>query len=397
MVSFLHAADLHLGLRITRFRAEVAKKIREARFQSLERIRQQAKEQQVNFVLIAGDLFDDHAVDGDLARRAFDLLESFPAPVYVLSGNHDPLLPGAVWDRPPWNQPSPKMVRVLRQAKPEQVRLDVVLLPCPVMRKTSLNDPTAWIREAAPDGATIRIGVAHGSLKTREDLPTDDHLIARHAAHELKLDYLALGHWHTRQLFKGPDGVERTAYCGVHEPMRFPGASESRTGWLPYSSQKMQEFFDAGKGEVLHVRIEHAGAPPIIQPIDVGHLTWEEKSYSLRAGEELGAVINEVATRPAAERCLFRLKLQGILDAEAMLRLVHLQEVLDRYLWGELDREALHLQPTAAEIQEVAGQGVLQRILDNLQRESLSEDADRRALAERASLVLYQIAREVSA
>ena len=95
-VAFLHAADLHLGLRLTRFGAGTSKKIREARFQALGKIREAASEKRVDFVLIAGDLFDDHAVDADIARRAFDLLQSFPAPVYVLSGNHDPLLSGSV-------------------------------------------------------------------------------------------------------------------------------------------------------------------------------------------------------------------------------------------------------------------------------------------------------------
>jgi DNA repair exonuclease SbcCD nuclease subunit len=397
MVSFLHAADLHLGLRITRFRPEVARKIREARFQALEKLRQAAKDQAVAFVLIAGDLFDDHAVDGDLARRAFDLLESFPAPVYILSGNHDPLLPGAVWDRPPWNQASPSRVRVLRAARPEPVCAGVLLLPCPVFRKTSLNDPTAWIATTPTDTESVRIGVAHGSLKVRDDLPADDHLIARHAAHDLQLDYLALGHWHSRQLFPGPDGVARTAYPGVHEPMRFPGAVESRTGWLPYSTHKIHEFLDAGKGEVLHVRIDGPGAPPVIEPLDVGHLIWEEVTQSLAAGEDLGRLIDEVATRPATERRLLRLKLRGVLDADAMLRLDHLRKVLDRYLLGELEEAELHIQPTESEVREVAGRGVLGRVLEVLRQETRSAEPGQRQIAERAVLLLYQIAREVGA
>src|SRR5438105_3376040 len=132
MVSFLHAADLHLGLRVTRFSMDIAKKIREARFQALEKIRDTADEQHVDFVLIAGDLFDDHAVDGDIAKRAFDLLESFPAPVYVLSGNHDPLLAGAIWDRPPWKTSNRKKLCVLREANPTEAIPGVVLFPCPV-------------------------------------------------------------------------------------------------------------------------------------------------------------------------------------------------------------------------------------------------------------------------
>src|SRR5207245_10351506 len=122
-------AQWHLGLRITRFPPEVAKKIREARFQALEKIRDRARTRQVDFVLVAGDLFDDHAVDSDMARRAFDMLESFAVPVFLISGNHDPLLPGSVWDRPPWNQPAPTRVRLLREPKPIRGQPGVTLLP----------------------------------------------------------------------------------------------------------------------------------------------------------------------------------------------------------------------------------------------------------------------------
>jgi DNA repair exonuclease SbcCD nuclease subunit len=397
MVSFLHAADLHLGLRITRFPVEVAKKIREARFQALEKIRSAADEHKVDFVLIAGDLFDDHAVDGEIAKRAFDLLESFPAPVYVLSGNHDPLLAGAVWDRPPWNHSTPRKVCVLRECRPAEAIPGVVLFPCPVFRKNSTADPTAWIATAPAEEGPIRIGIAHGSLKVREDLPVDDHLIARHAAHDLKLDYLALGHWHSRQQFRGPDGVERTAYPGVPEPLRFPGSSESRTGWVPYSAAQREEFLDSGRGEVLYVRLDGPGNPPFLQAIEVGHLIWADESYELTSAEALSRLINEVALRTCAERSLLRLRLQGVLEADAMLRLQQLRSVLDRYLFAELDQSGLRLRPAEAEIGEVAGDGVLRRVLERLQSEASTADPEQRRLAERAILLLYQIAHEVSA
>jgi DNA repair exonuclease SbcCD nuclease subunit len=397
MVSFLHAADLHLGLRITRFPVDVAKKIREARFQALEKIRGAAEEHNVQFVLIAGDLFDDHAVDGNIAKRAFDLLESFPAPVYVLSGNHDPLLAGAVWDRPPWKNSNPKKICVLRECRAVEAVPGVVLFPCPVFRKNSTADPTAWIAAAPVDDGPIRIGIAHGSLKVREDLPVDDHLIARHAAHDHKLDYLALGHWHSRQQFRGPDGVERTAYPGVHEPLRFPGSSESRTGWVPYSAVQREEFVDSGRGEVLCVRLDGPGSPPVLQAIEVGHLIWADESYELTSAEALSRIIDDVAVRPWAERSLLRLRLQGVLQTEAMLRLQHLRAVLDRYLFAELDQAGLCLQPAEAEIGEVAGDGVLRRVLERLQTEASTAEPEQRRLAERALLLLYQIAHEVSA
>ncbi len=398
MVSFLHAADLHLGLRITRFDPVTVNRIREARLTALDKMRATAVEQQVDFVLIAGDLFDDHAVDSITASRAFEMLDALPMPVYVLSGNHDPFISGGVWDRRPWSQPSPKHVRVLRQAEPVEVGPGVLLFPCPVLRKTSLNDPTCWIAQTPVASSVFRIGVAHGSLRIRDNLPADDHLISRHAATELQLDYLALGHWHSRCLFADRDGVERTAYPGVHEPMRFQGNRESRTGWVAYSGADREEFLDSGKGEVLLVRLRHPGAAPEIEPLEVGHYLWQEETRELTSEEDLSRLINEVATRPAVERRLLRLHLTGILDATSMLRLEELREILThRYLLGELEDSGLHVRPTAEEVREVAGQGILRRVLDQLQGEAASSDPVVQAVAARAMLLLYQIAKEVQA
>jgi len=224
MVSFLHAADLHLGLRITRFEGEHADKIRDARFQAMEKMLTVAKERQVDFILIAGDLFDDAAMDGTTARRAFHMLEEASCPVYVLPGNHDPLLPGSVWERKPWAGAETEGVVVLRQSEPVQAVEGAVLFPCPVFRKTSLEDPTGWI-PVEPGQKTregVRIGIAHGSVKDREGLPADDHLIDPQAAATHGLDYLALGHWHAARQFTSQEGCIRTAYAGVHKPIGYP-------------------------------------------------------------------------------------------------------------------------------------------------------------------------------
>jgi DNA repair exonuclease SbcCD nuclease subunit len=379
-------------MRITRFSSETAKRLREARFQALEKIRDAAKAQAVDFVVVAGDLFDDQAVDADIAGRAFRLLDSFPVPVYVISGNHDPLLPGSVWDRPPWNAGNSGKVRLLREPRPVEVVEGVVLYPCPIYRKTSHKDPTAWIAETPKDVDTICLGLAHGSLKIRDDLPADDHLIPRTAATDLKLDYLALGHWHGRKAFPSPDGVERTAYCGVHEPMRFPDNTESRTGWSPYSSGKVAELLEAGKGEVLWVQIERRGTPPVLRALNVGHAIWVEESRELRTADDLSKLIDELATREAAERRLLRLRLTGVVDAGVKQGVRQLGKILDRYLFHELDESGLHMQPTEEQMTAVAGLGVLRHVLERLQQETTSADEKVRQVAERAMQLLYQIA-----
>eukprot|EP00913_Durusdinium_trenchii_P023356 g21934.t1 len=98
MLRFLHAADLHLGMRLTRFSKDAINRIREARFEALENIRSEAsqRDREYQFVILAGDLFDDVRVPREIAGRTFKLLESFPIPVIVISGNHDPSEPGSV-------------------------------------------------------------------------------------------------------------------------------------------------------------------------------------------------------------------------------------------------------------------------------------------------------------
>jgi DNA repair exonuclease SbcCD nuclease subunit len=392
MLSFLHAADLHLGMRVTRFPPEVAKKVREARFQALENIRTAARQRAVDCVLVAGDLFDHDCLERDIAHRAFDLLESFPVPVWLISGNHDPLLAGSVWDRPPWNQADSRRVRLLREAKPVRLADGALLFPCPVFRKTSMHDPTAWIGNVPVDSAVFRIGLAHGSLKVRAELPPDDHLIEVRAAEQFQLDYLALGHWHRRQEFAGPGGV-RTAYSGTHEPMRFP---DSASGWTPCSASR-REFFDADRGEVIHVRIEQPGAVPVLEPVPVNYLIWEEEERALTPDSDLGELINSYGTRPELGRRLLRLKLQGVVDAPLMLRLPQLGEVLDRYLWHDLDQAGLHLRPSEEQVRAVAGDGVLRRVLEQLEQEAGNGNPEGRLVAERAILILYRLAQEVQA
>jgi DNA repair exonuclease SbcCD nuclease subunit len=271
-----------------------------------------------------------------------------------------------------------------------------VIFPCPLLRRTSLDDPTAWIAQAPRAEGTIRIGVAHGSLRIREDLPVDDHLIARHAADDLHLDYLALGHWHSRRLYADREGVERTAYSGVHEPMRFQGSVDSQTGWAPYSGGRRDEFLDAGKGEVLCVSLRASGERPRIEPVDVGHYIWQEEQRQVASKDDLDHLIQDVATREGLELKLLRVRLSGVLDAENMLRLGMLRDILtNRYLLGELDTTGLHLQPTEEEVRDVAGQGVLRRVLEQLQAEATAPEPAVRQIAERAILLLYQIAKEV--
>ncbi|WP_373895631.1 exonuclease SbcCD subunit D [Virgibacillus sp. CBA3643] len=94
-ISFIHAADLHLdspfkGLADTP--EPIFKEILESTFTALDRLIQAAIDKQVDFVLMAGDLFDNEkqSLKAQIRlRRAFEKLKAHDIQVYASHGNHD--------------------------------------------------------------------------------------------------------------------------------------------------------------------------------------------------------------------------------------------------------------------------------------------------------------------
>ncbi len=263
-----------------------------------------------------------------------------------------------------------KNVRVLREATPVAVPgLPVLLFPCPLRNRNSVNDPTAWIGNHPPDdGArTIRIGLAHGSLNFLAQLPLDDHLIRADAAEHFQLDYLALGHWHKELRHPRGGAVVRTAYSGTHEPMRFPGSGTGlSTGWRSYSADgDAERFQDAGTGTALLVSIEERGAPPQIETVEVGRLRWLVETRDVTT--HLGDIVSEFAEKEGRERTLLRLCLTGVLDPEKHQRLdsVLKEIVTNRYCQGSsLHTTEVLIEPNPEELRRIVGDGVLARILE---------------------------------
>jgi DNA repair exonuclease SbcCD nuclease subunit len=97
MVQFLHIADLHLGSQLsTELPDESAGSdiFADANYVAVERLVDVAIDEAVDFVVVAGDLYDDDArsvrANSFLADQ-FERLAEVDVPVYVVYGNHDPV------------------------------------------------------------------------------------------------------------------------------------------------------------------------------------------------------------------------------------------------------------------------------------------------------------------
>lgn len=212
-MKFIHAADLHIdsplrGLEV--YDGAPLDRLRGATRAAMQNLVRLAIDQSVDFVILAGDLFDGKWQDmrtGLWTAAQFRELAQAGIPVFLLQGNHDAA--SKVRQAVTW----PENVHVFSVARPETVvleELNVALHGQGFAREQETTDLAA----AYPDAlqGMFNIGVLHTSLTGSPEhdtyAPTTmATLLARH------YDYWALGHIHARSdpaLSQDP----YVAYCG---------------------------------------------------------------------------------------------------------------------------------------------------------------------------------------
>lgn len=330
-MKFLHTADWQVGMRAAQF-GDKGEGVRQARLESARRVIEQARREKVDFVVVAGDTFENNGVERLKVREVAKILGGAGCPVYVIPGNHDFLTAGSVWEDEAWSEwPD---LHVLKAAEPTAAP-GGVLYPCPVLAGDSRDDPTAWIRA---DGNDIAIGVAHGSVENAayaQPLP-----ISRDAVALRGLDYLALGHFHSKTLYSDESGATRMAYSGTHEPTAFA---------------------EHASGNVLIIEIAHRGAAPQIQALRTGCLEWLSYRREIDQPGQIDVLAAELDGLAMPEHTLIDCAIDGTLfgsDHQALAKLLEIVE--GRFLFGRADVSRLTLDQTSPTWLEHLPQGYLQ-------------------------------------
>jgi DNA repair exonuclease SbcCD nuclease subunit len=215
-ITFLHAADIHLdsplqGLQ--RYENAPVERIRGATRRAFERMIDLALDRRVDFMLIAGDLYDGAWRDfntGLYLAKELGRLRDANIPVVIISGNHDAKNKMTRTLRLPGN------VRVLDDARPETIRLDdlgVAIHGQSFAREAVTENLAAGYPD--PVSGWVNIGLLHTGLAGLEGHEryapcTIDDLRSR------GYDYWALGHIHTRK-----------SHCD-NPPVVFPGNPQGR-------------------------------------------------------------------------------------------------------------------------------------------------------------------------
>lgn len=203
-IKILHAADFHLDSPFAGLTSEQAKLRRRESRQTLERLSNYVNQNNVQIVLLAGDLFDGAQTYRETVEQLVDALGSMRARVFIAPGNHDFYAARSPYATLKW----PENVHIFRTREIERVELPE--LSCAVYGAsfTDASQDTSLLEGfTALDDGLMHLMVLHADLNAAEARYDP---ITREQIEGSNLDYLALGHTHR---FSGVQTVGRTAYA----------------------------------------------------------------------------------------------------------------------------------------------------------------------------------------
>ncbi len=350
---FLHSADWQLGKPFATVGDEVKRhRLQVERVQVIRRMAAVVAERALDFVVVAGDLFDSPHVTKATVSAACEAMGLMRVPVLVIPGNHDHGGPGSIWEQAFFlrerEQLAPNL-RVLLRGEPVVLEKAVVF-PAPLLRRHEAGNPVAWVREAVDDAAVPgdlpRIVVAHGTVQGFGGMEDDEeggvgvaNWIDLASLPEGALDYVALGDWHgTKQV--GPVAW----YSGTPEIDRFPKGESNDPGNVL--------VVEAGRGRV-----------PVVEKVATGRFVWKREAFRFSddASVELfGARLDEWIGERRDEH-LLRLVLEGSLGIDAAGRLGKMLESWEARLARLKLEDRVMIAPSAEEIAQLT-----QRVEDPL-------------------------------
>ncbi|RHW43121.1 DNA repair exonuclease [Neobacillus notoginsengisoli] len=257
-VTFIHAADLHLDSPMAGLKnlpEPIFARLKESTFSSLRKIVDAAISNEVDFVILAGDLYDgeDRSLKAQSRFRAeMERLLGKGIPVFAIHGNHDHL--GGSWVK----MQMPENVHIFG-SKTESVLLETE--SGAAVNLYGFSYPTRHVTERKihtyekAAGGDFHIGILHGS-----DGSTTEHgSYCPFAVGELlekQFDYWALGHIHKRALL------------AENPPIVYPGNIQGR-------NRK-----ETGEKGCYLVSLDEAGAN--LEFMETNDIVWHEADISAR-------------------------------------------------------------------------------------------------------------------
>ena len=364
MTRFIHTADWQIGKPYRSISDEQKRfRLQQERLNAIGRIRDVARMQSAEFVLVAGDLFDSPAPATTAVLEVLEAIGEMEVPVVVIPGNHDHGALGTVWHRDDFQRHQRQMapnLQLLLETKPMELG-QVVLLPCPLLRNQDSQDPTLWLRSldwTALPADKPRILLAHGGVHgfgardyamDEEAQAGSNNLIDLDALPSDQIDYVALGDWHNLKQV-----TSKAWYCGTPEPDRFDQGDNNQ------------------RGQVLQVEVSR-GALPQVQSVPTGRIHWHNIRFRFNSDADLDRFEREVEelTTGRVARDLLRVEVSGSLSLAGHRRYDQLVSDLENRLLRLRLKGECQQAPEADELEALTARAedpLIARVASQLER-----------------------------
>lgn len=221
MVQFIHGADLHLDspfIGLKTLPDFLWEKIYQSTFTALTNLVNHAIDKQVDFVMLAGDIYDsdDRSVKAQAFLKAeMERLNQAEIPVFICHGNHDYIENSGLHLKMPENVElfsETVETKWLTTKNGERIAVSSFSYNSRWMTKRMITE-----YPKKHETADFHIGMLHGFS---EGLETSHGQYAPFTINELKskgYDYWALGHIHTRQVLE------------IQPPILYAGNTQGRS------------------------------------------------------------------------------------------------------------------------------------------------------------------------
>jgi len=298
---FLATADWQLGMTAHFLSDESRPRFHQARIDAVRRIGEVAAKENVDFVLVCGDVFESNQLDRAILPRTFDAVRSFTVPVLLLPGNHDPLDASSIYNSPAFAENAPDKVHVLRDSTPYTVAAGVEVVGAPLLVKKPDTDLVARAYESLEPASpgVVRIIAGHGSVST---LNPDRDSVSQIDVPGL-LSALSAGKAHFAVI-----GDRHSTY-EVDPRIWYPGAPE------------VTDRKEDDPGNVLVVEISEDGATSSVRKIHVGTWAFTTIQERINSLQDVEALHTRLQSMPDKERSVLWLALTGTVSTAVKARL----------------------------------------------------------------------------
>ena len=373
MVKFLHTADWQLGMSRHYLDHEAQSRFNAARLDVIEQMASLAVDEQCEFVLVCGDVFESNQLDRQVIVRAFEKMAGFPKlTFFLLPGNHDPLDASSIYNSPTFIERCPDNVKVLKGSEPVQVASGVELISAPWPNKHPTIDLVEDACSKLEQTNSLRIVVGHGAIDSLSPDPNNPRVIALEQLEERiqagLIQYVALGDRHSTTHVSS---TGRVYYSGAPEPT---------------------DYDETDPGNVLIVDLGADQVDVVVK--NIGTWRFQSGEWQISSDKDIEAVEEWLSNLDNKDRTIVRMSIVGQVSVAQKARL---DELLEHHadLFAAISTWESHSDlvviPDDADLSHFGLSGFANDALTELR--TLAEDGNSAPVARDALALLYRLVR----